>query len=107
MYMTFVCMWLRWSRKLISGNARGLPGRERSHAFRSLRLTTMLIFYALEDRSPSFILALRAVVLPRRSTASCETRGRSVSLTQYGQPSQSGVGKQERHETLPRLFGAE
>jgi hypothetical protein len=67
----------------------------------------MLIFYALEARSPLFILALRAVVLPRRSTASREARGRSVSLTQCEQPLQSGVGKQERHETLPRLFGAE
>jgi hypothetical protein len=47
-------------------------------------VTAMLICYALEDRSRTYILAFAASCVLGSATDSCRERGRSECLRQFG-----------------------
>jgi hypothetical protein len=55
--------------------------------FGLVAVSAMLVFYALEDRHPLYVLAFAAACGLARSMASCRGRGPSASSRRYGRAS--------------------
>jgi hypothetical protein len=74
--------------------------------FGLVAVTAMLMFYALEDHSPWFILASLELVCWRQSMASCKAPGPSGSSKPFGRVLQCTAGELGRAfmSTRPRAW---
>jgi len=72
-------------------------------------VTAMLICYALEDRSRTFILAFAASFVSVPPTGSCKERGRSDCLRQFGRwsPYGDGLGDVRHLSNLSQQVGVD